>query len=455
MRPTNSILGQHFTIARQLRFTLPRMLMSLFIMSYMVADGVLISRYMGTVALASLNMIFPLAIFLGAVGIMLSAGGGSVVSRRMGRGDSEGADRALSTVIYAEFAFGLVVGLLGILVLPLLLDFLHVNEEQYAYAYDYQIVWLAFMPVFLLSVLFQTFFTVSGYPKLGLTVSVASGLTNVFLDILFMGPLGWGMHGAALATVISWVVAVAAGLAFFCRRKAPIRIICTRPDWKALKGACTSGVSEMVGSLSSSVTLYFFNAAFMYWLGVDGVAALTIASYSTYVFNSIFYGFCEATAPILGYKYGEQNWTELACVFRNSLIIMTVFSLAAYGLSVLFAAPVLGFFAPQDSHVFELVLANFGYFALSLLLLCPNMFAAYLFTAMGDGKRAAIVSFCRTFLFTVLAIECLPLAVGEIGLWFAVPLAELLTLILSATLVIHNRRRYGYDGQPATVVNIT
>ena len=73
---------------------------------------------------------------------------------------------------------------------------------------------------------------------------------------------------------------------------------------------------------------------------------------------------------------------------------MTVFSLAAYGLSVLFAAPVLGFFAPQDSHVFELVLANFGYFALSLLLLCPNMFAAYLFTAMGDGKRAAIVSFC-------------------------------------------------------------
>lgn len=105
--------------------------------------------------------------------------------------------------------------------------------------------------------------------------------------------------------------------------------------------------------------------------------------------------------------------------------------------------------------MFELVLANFGYFALSLLLLCPNMFAAYLFTAMVDGKRAAIVSFCRTFLFTVLAIECLPLAIGEIGLWFAVPLAELLTLILSATLVIRNRRRYGCDGQPATVVNIT
>ncbi len=121
MRPTNTILGQHFSIAGQLRFTFPRMLMSLFIMSYMVADGVLISRYMGTVALASLNMIFPLAIFLGAVGIMLSAGGGSVVSRRMGAGDSAGADRALSTLVYAEFAFGVIVGLLGILLLDPLL----------------------------------------------------------------------------------------------------------------------------------------------------------------------------------------------------------------------------------------------------------------------------------------------------------------------------------------------
>ncbi len=185
MRATNTILGQHFSIAGQLRFTFPRMLMSLFIMSYMVADGVLISRYMGTVALASLNMIFPLAIFLGAVGIMLSAGGGSVVSRRLGAGDSHGADRALSSLVYAEFVFGLVVGIIGILLLDPLLGFLHVNEEQYAFAYDYQFVWLLFMPFFLLSVLSQTFFTVAGFPKLGLAVSIASGLTNVVLDPKF------------------------------------------------------------------------------------------------------------------------------------------------------------------------------------------------------------------------------------------------------------------------------
>lgn len=453
MRASQSILGQHFSIAGQLRFSFPRMLMSLFIMSYMVADGVLISRYMGTVALASLNMIFPLAILLGAVGIMLSAGGGSVVSRRLGAGDAAGADRAFSTLIYAECVFGTVVGAAGILLLTPILGLLNVNAEQYAFAYDYQAVWLAFMPFFLLSVLAQTFFTVAGFPKLGLAVSIASGLTNVALDILFMGPLGWGMKGAALATVLSWIVAVIAGGIFFGRRASPIRFVLTRPDWAALKGACRSGFSEMVGSLSSAVTLFLFNAAFLKWLSVDGVAALTIASYSTYVFNSIFYGFCEATGPILGYKYGEQNWPELARVLKNSFIIMAVLSLAAYGLSVLFARPVLAFFTPEDSPVFSLVLENFGYFAFSLLLLCPNMFAAYLFTALGDGKRAAVVSFCRTFLFTVLAIECLPQVIGEMGLWLSVPVAETLTLILSLTLIVRSRRRYGYDGRPAEVIN--
>ena len=317
------------------------------------------------------------------------------------------------------------------------------------------IVWFAFMGFNLISILVLTFFMVAGRHKLGLIVSAASGLTNVALDIVFMGPMGWGMHGAALVTVLSWIVAAAAGAVYFRRADAGLRLILTRPDRAALKGACTSGFSEMVSNLSFGVTLYFFNTAFLEHLGVDGVAALTVASYSTYVFNCGFYGFCEATAPILGYKYGEKNWTELKEGFGNSLILMAVFSLAAYGLSFLFAEPVLGFFAPEHSTVFGLVMANFHWFALSLLLLCPNMFAASLFTAMGDGRRAAVVSFCRTFLFPIVCIEALPHLIGNLGLWLAVPTAELMTFVLSSILVARSRRRYGYDSRPALVITRT
>ena len=115
MRSTQAILGQDFTVKSHLRFAFPRMMMSLFIMSYVVADGALISYYLGTVALASLNMVFPLAGFLSAIGMMLSAGGGSVVSRRLGDQRAHDADRALSTIVYANIVIGIVLAAIGLI----------------------------------------------------------------------------------------------------------------------------------------------------------------------------------------------------------------------------------------------------------------------------------------------------------------------------------------------------
>lgn len=446
---SRAILGQRFTIAGQLRFAFPRMMMSLFIMSYMVADGALITRYLGTDALAALNLVWPLSAVIMAFGVLFSAGGGSVLSRRLGAGRHEAAESALSTIFFAVFLLGTILALLGLALLDPVLAFLGIGPAEAALAAEYQKTALIGTPILFMSVAAQTFFTTAGFPKIGLTASVASGLTNVVLDILFMGPFGMGMMGAALATVISWVVCAAAGVIFFARKGSPVRLRFPRLEWKALRNAAGSGTAEMVTSLSHAVTLFLFNAAFLKHLGIDGVAALTVAGYSTYVFNSVFYGFCEATAPIIGFKYGAGDWTELARIFRHSLLIMAGFGVIAYGSAVVFAEPVLAFFVDRGTPVFTLVLENFALYAISLLFLCPNMFAAYFFTAFGDGKRAAAISFCRTFVFMAASIEILPQFLGDLGLWLSVPAAEILAFCVSVFFIVRNRRRYGYDGSPA------
>lgn len=445
----SAVLSQDFSLAAQLRFCVPRMLMSLFIMSYLVADGALISYYLGTDALAALNLIYPLFALLMGFGIMLSAGGGSVTARRLGAGDREGASRAMSSIFIAEAGLGVVLGLLGWILLDPILSFLGIGPHEAPYAEAYQHVALTAMPLLLTSTAAQTFFTTAGYPKVGLYVSIAAGLTNVAFDILFMGPFGLGMTGASVATALSWFVCAAAGLWFFARKRSPIPFRVQIPEWTAVRRAVSSGVSEMVGSLSAAGTLFLFNSAFQQSLGIDGVAALTVAMYSTYVFNSIFYGFCEASSPLLSYKYGKRDWAQLRKVHHQALILMAAFSVLAYGLSRLLARPVLAFFSPEGSAVFNLVMENFHLYALSLFFLCPNMFAAYFFTAFGDGKRAAVVSFCRTFLFMAIAVETLPHVFGEIGLWIAAPASECASFILSSVMVWRNRRRYGYDGRAA------
>lgn len=453
MSETARRLGRDFTTWELFRFALPRMGMSLFIMSYMVADGALISHYLGTNALAALNLVWPLSSVLMAFGIMLSAGGASVIARRLGAGDKEGAERALSSIFIAEAILGTLLGFLGWVFLDQLLVFLEIGPEEAPYAEAYQYVALATMPALLVNVAAQTFFTTAGFPKVGLAVSIASGVTNVVLDILFMGPMGFGMTGAAWATSISWMVCVASAWYFFRRKNAALRFSFRIPEWRAVKNAATSGVSEMVAYLSHAVTLFLFNSAFQKALGVDGVAALTVAMYASYVFNAIFYGLSEAISPVIGYNYGNRNWTRLKRVLNEALVLLAVFSLSAYALSYFFADDVLAVFVDGSPHVSALVADYFPLYALSLLFTGPNLFAAYLFTAFGDGRRATIVSFSHTFLFVTGAILLFPKLFGEIGLWLSAPGAEAAAFVLSAFMILANRRRYGYDGREAERIN--
>ena len=114
---------------------------------------------------------------------------------------------------------------------------------------------------------------------------------------------------------------------------------------------------------------------------------------------------------------------------------MAGFGVIAYGSAVVFAEPVLAFFVDRGTPVFTLVLENFALYAISLLFLCPNMFAAYFFTAFGDGKRAAAISFCRTFVFMAASIEILPQFLGDLGLWLSFPAAEILAFFVSVCFI--------------------
>ena len=221
---------------------------------------------------------------------------------------------------------------------------------------------------------------------------------------------------------------------------------------KLLADVMTSGFAEMVSSLSHAVTLFLFNRAFKGMLGIDGVAALTIASYSTYVFNSVFYGFSEATAAIIGFKYGRKDWAGLKKVFGNAVKTALAFSGMSFLLSILFYEPVLAVFTAPGTNVYAIVAGSFTLYATTLLFSGSNMFAAYFFTAFGDGRRAAILSFCRTFLFMILAIETLPLLLGEPGLWLALPASECLSFATALVFILMNARRYGYDGRPALLI---
>lgn len=195
MQTVSETFAGTITVNRQMRLALPRMAMSLLIMSYLVADGVLISRFVGTTALSALSMSYPLTALLIAAGFMIAAGGGAVAARALGAQKHEEALRAFSTALTTNVMLGLTLGLLAWFGLDWVFELLGIAPEQTEFARDYQRVLLPATPLFLAAATFEVFYTTAGRPKAGLAASAASGITNVVFDILFMGPLDMGMTG--------------------------------------------------------------------------------------------------------------------------------------------------------------------------------------------------------------------------------------------------------------------
>ena len=198
-----------------LAFTLPNVIMMLFLSMYTIVDGMFVSRFVGTTALSSINMVYPAISVEMALAIMISTGGSAIIAIRLGEGRLQTAKENFSFLVLVELLLGILVAVLGILFAEPLLHLLGTTEAQFETGKTYLVILMAFSPFFFLQTAFQTFFVTAGKPVLGLTVTVLAGLTNMVLDYMFIVPLQMGIAGAALATGIGYSIPALTGILYF------------------------------------------------------------------------------------------------------------------------------------------------------------------------------------------------------------------------------------------------
>lgn len=438
-------LARQFTAVSLLRFAMPNIAMMVFLSLYTIVDGMFISRFVGTLALSAINMSYPLTCLELAGGIMLSTGGSAVIARELGEGKTETARQDFTCVTAVCLACGAAFAAAGVLFLDPILHLLGTSTAQFALCREYTRILLIFAPAYFLQTAFQVLFVTAGRPGLGLGMTVAGGVTNILLDGLFMGPLGWGIRGAAVATVIGYCIPTVGGMVFFFRnRSGSLYFTPFRPRWRMLLQTCGNGASEMVSNIANAVTTFLFNLIFLQYWGEDGVASITIVLYFQFVLTAAFFGFSMGVAPVISYKYGARDTDQLKRIVRFCLRFMAVCSLTAYGVARLTIGFCLSAFTDPASPVFAITMEGFPLFAVSFLLMGISTFASALFTALSNGTVSAVISFARTFLFLVGMLLLLPRLLGETGVWLAVPAAELLGLIVAMGCLLWGRNKYQY-----------
>lgn len=444
-------LSDHFTFRKLLRFTLPSMVMMVFTSIYSVVDGFFVSNFVGKTPFAAVNFIMPFLMILGSLGAMFGTGGSALIAKTLGEGKPEKAKQLFSFLIYLSAAAGVVIAVLGILFIRPVAALLGAEGQLLDDCVLYGGIILAAMPAYMLQYEFQSFFITAEKPHLGLGVTIAAGVTNMGLDALFVAGFRWGLVGAALATGLSMVVGGIIPLFYFAQKNSSLlKLGRTHFDVRSLIKTCSNGSSELMSTVSMSVVSMLYNFQLMRYAvqegfhAEDGVAAYGVMMYVGFIFISIFLGYSFGTAPIVGYNYGAQNHKELKNLFRKSLIVIGIFSVAMFGLAEALAMPLAHIFVGYDENLFNLTMKGFMIFSFQFLFAGIGIYGSSFFTALNNGLLSAVIAFLRTLVFQIAAVLIFPLFLGMNGIWLSIGAAELLAAAVAVFFLIIRKRKYHY-----------
>lgn len=447
-------LSEHFDYKKLLRFVFPSVVMLVFTSIYGIVDGFFVSNYAGKLPFAALNLIFPLIMILGSVGFMLGTGGNAVISKVLGEGDSEKANRIFSMLVYATIAIGVCLSLIGILIAPYVAELFAASETEMnaaekqsliAYCTMYARIILAVLPAFMLQNAFQGFFVTAEKPRLGLYVTVLAGVGNIVFDALFVAVFEWGLAGAAIATALNQVVGGVLPIIYFSRKNdSLLRLGKTSFDAKIFGHVCLNGLSELMTNISLSVVTIFYNAQLMRFVGIIGVSAYGIMQYIGFIFIGVFIGYAVGCAPIIGFHFGAKNYEELKNILKKSVTLLVIAGAFMAVFAIVFAKLFASIFVSYDEALLQLTVSGMRIFAFSFLFVGLNIFASAFFTALSNGGVSLLISFARTFVLQIIAVVVLPIWWGVTGVWLSLVASEAVALLLSFALIFYERKYYHY-----------
>lgn len=438
-------LSDHFTYARLFRFVLPSIVMMVFTSIYGVVDGLFVSNFAGKTAFASINLIMPFLIILGAMGFMLGTGGTALVSRVLGEGDKERANEYFSMITLFGILLGVILTVVGVLAMRPMAILLGATEAMVDDCVLYGRIVVCFLTSFMLQNMFQSFLIAAERPKFGLLITLAAGVTNMVLDALFVGVFRWGIAGAAIATGISQTVGGVVPLMYFLFSKSsPLRLRWTKFEAQPLLRSCANGSSELMSNISGSLIGMLYNAQLMRFLGEDGVATYGVLMYVQFIFVAIDIGYSIGCAPIISYHYGARNHPELRNLLMKGLKVMGILGIVMTIAAISLSGTLANIFVGYDATLCELTRHAFHLFSFAFLLAGFNIFLSSFFTALNNGGVSAAISFLRTLVFQAASVILLPMALDVDGLWWAASAAEALAFVVSIGFLLALKRKYHY-----------
>jgi len=398
---------------------------------YNVVDTIFIGRGVGVLGLAGVTICFPLVIMIGSVAQMIGVGFSSIISRSIGSRDFRRAEKVFGNFLAISVVFGLIMTILGIIFFIPLLEVLGASSEIFPFARDYA-------NIIILGAIFFVFLSggnniirSTGESKKAMQAMIISSLINIVLDYIFIFEFGMGIKGAALATVISWIVGAAYVLGTLLGKNNNIKVKFNnlKLDIVIVKESLLIGLSSFARQISSSVMMIILNKSLSIYSTDLAIAAFGIIMRILMLVLMPIVGLVQGLMPIIGVNYGAGKFHRIHSATLLAIKIATIISTIAFAIILIFPDSLVSVFT-SDELLIESTKNFLRIIVIGLPLVGFQMIVGGFYQALGKAKQALFVSLLRQVIIFIPLMLILPLFWGVYGIYFAFPIADILSTII-------------------------
>ncbi len=431
------------------RIFIPTLLGMVFTTSLVLSDGIFVGRGIGSDALAAVNIAMPLYMIATGIGLMFGIGASVTASIHLSRNRIEDANLCLTQSLVISI---LSVALLSVLIMIFdeqVVRFLGGSEKLIPLVLEYMHIFVSFIFLQIVLTVGQFIIRLDGSPNYAMMCNAVPAVINIFLDYIFIFMFGWGLSGAAWASVIGMLAGSALFLFYMFKYNRILHFQFggfsysnLRNIPKSFTSTANIGFSALLSELAMSTMFLMGNNIFIRALGEDGVAAFSVVCYLFPLIYMTVTAITQSAQPIISFNFGKKDRERICATLRLSLLVAACISIFL-GISFLFfSAQIVSFFLAEATNAYQIAVYGMPYFAAGFVFFALNMVLIGYYQSIEYAKPATFFTILRGFVFMIACFMVLPILLNTKGIWIAVPSAELLAFFIILLFHIGTRENH-------------
>lgn len=423
---------------------------------YNMVDSIFIGHGVGPLAISGLALTFPLMNLAAAFGSLVGVGAATLISMRLGQRDYATAQHVLGNVVVLNLIIGVAFGAAALVFLDPILYFFGASDATIGYARDYMTIILLGNVVTHMYLGLNAVLRASGHPRKSMYATINTVLINTVLDPLFIYGFGWGIRGAAVATVAAQVISLAWQFRILSDRRELLhfRRGIYRLQGKIVRNVLAIGMSPFLMNLAACFIVILINKGLKQYGGDLMIGAYGIVNRLAFFFVMIVMGLNQGMQPIAGYNFGARQYDRVLRVLKLTSIGATCVTTVGFLIGELVPRTAVSAFT-NDSELIRLSVEGMRITFAFFPIIGFQMVATNFFMSIGMAGKAIFLSLSRQLLFLLPGLLVLPRIFdactewnGSWGVWCAMPLSDLLASVVTVFMLTYQLRRFRAGGAP-------